>query len=77
MAIEWLIYGFNKEYKLTPLILYISITKLFGEIFAWVFYMNRTQIVFYCGAIAVILNIAFVVVVIVRLRQQKQINQQN
>jgi len=68
MSVEWFIYSFNSKYKANNLCEIICISKLIGDLFAWLYYLSHHDLVKYIGLIVLTLNIGCMSHIMVRKR---------
>ena len=57
MAIEYCIYSFNKNFAANVISLFICLTKLIGDLCAWIYYKGFTVIVLVIGILVLGLNV--------------------
>lgn len=72
MATEWLLYLKDICLPKNVLLLAIGVTKLLGDFFAWVQYKNELMFVNVIGIIVLIINVAFLGILLLLLQKKKQ-----
>lgn len=72
MAIEYVIYSLNKKLKFNYVLFAIFVTKLFGDLCAWLYYKAFDNQVLLIGIIVLLLNSTSTAIVALRIRKHFQ-----